>query len=85
MDGTEVSVFPFWRVLTRFYARALADPPTENRALLETGANTVCKTKDRARDPLLVLALMPQVVRSALNLPTLSVGQRQADFRMEPR
>jgi len=35
-----------------------------NYALLETGADTVCRSKESAHEPLMVLALLPQAVRS---------------------
>ena len=35
-----------------------------NHALLKTGAGMVCKTKERAGDPLLVPALAPLAMRS---------------------
>ena len=38
--------------------RAVAGPPTVVRAHLDTGANMVSRTRERARDPLLVPALL---------------------------
>ena len=35
-----------------------------NRAHLETGTDTVCRSKESAHEPLMVLALLPQAVRS---------------------
>ena len=47
---------------------AYASPPScswsLNYALLETGADTVCRSKESAREPLMVPALLPQAVRS---------------------
>ena len=37
---------------------------SSNLALLETGADTVCRSKESAHEPLMVPALLPQAVRS---------------------